>query len=68
MGQTLLSLHTRVERGSKNYLYSLWLASQVVVLLSRTRHGEQTIFWCPNLQGGSDKEAAVETAEALLRP
>jgi hypothetical protein len=69
MGQTLLSLLTRVERGSKNYLYSLWLASQVVVLLSRTRHGEQTIFWCPNPQVGTDKEAAViETAEALLRP
>jgi len=38
----------------------------VVVLLSRTRRGEQTIFWCPNPQGGTDKEAAIEMVEAFF--
>jgi predicted GIY-YIG superfamily endonuclease len=50
---------TRVERGNKSHPYSLWLASQVVVLLSRTRRGADTYFWLAN---GKTRE---ETAEAL---
>ena len=45
MGQTVESLITRVESGDKRHPYALWLASQVVVLLSRTRLGSQTYFW-----------------------
>lgn len=54
MGQTLLSLITRVERGDKTHPYSLWLASQVVVLLSRTKQGRQTFFWMANGQTPND--------------
>jgi hypothetical protein len=47
MGQTLASLVTRIER-PKQSPYSLWLPAQVVVLLSRTRRGRDTIFVSKN--------------------
>ena len=59
MGQTLASMVTRVEPGDKKMLYSLWLASQVVVLLSRTRRGRDTFFW---LKPG---QQPCDVAEAL---
>jgi len=45
MGQTLASVVTRVEGGDRTCDYGLWLAAQVVVLMSRTRLGSDTIFW-----------------------
>ena len=63
MGQTLDSLLTRVERGGKKEPYSLWLASQVVVLLSRTRFGRQTYFWLAN---GEDPKDTAEVIYDLL--
>ena len=59
MGQTLNCLITRIERGDKTHKYALWMASQVVVLLSRTKKGRDTFFW---LYGDSTPE---ETADAL---
>ena len=47
MGQTLASLVTRIGRGRQNP-YSLWLSSQVVVLLSRTKFAKQTTFISKN--------------------
>jgi hypothetical protein len=55
MGQTLSKLVTEVSQGT-NSPYSLWLASQVFVLLSRTRTAADTIFVTTNLK---------ETAETL---
>ena len=54
MGQTLSKLITQISRGSGPY--SLWLPSQVVVLLSRTRTAADTIFVTTDLR---------ETAETL---
>lgn len=56
MGQTLAKLVTRVGRG-RNSAYSLWLPSQVVVLLSRTCLAIDTTFI------STDKR---ETAEILF--
>ena len=55
MGQTLSKLITEVARGD-NSPFSLWLASQVVVLLSRTRTAADTVFVTTDLR---------ETAEIL---
>jgi predicted GIY-YIG superfamily endonuclease len=55
MGQTLSKLITEVQRGGLSP-YSLWLASQVVVLLSRTKTAADTIFVTTNMH---------ETAEIL---
>ena len=63
MGQTLGSLLTRVERGGKSNHYSLWLAAQVIVLLSRTRLGANTYFWLGN---GMTAEDTAETVYDLL--
>jgi hypothetical protein len=63
MGQTLLSMVTRVERGDKTHPYSLWLASQVVVLLSRTKTARQTFFW---IADGQTPEDVANTLYDLL--
>jgi len=63
MGQTLQGMLSRVQRGDRNHPYALWLSSQVVVLLSRTRRGKQTIFWTPN---GLTPEDVGETLYDLL--
>ena len=55
MGATLKSLVTKILKGRKSN-YSLWLKSQVVVLLSRTRFAKETVFLSTNPR---------ETAEAL---
>jgi len=47
MGQTLGKLITRVGRGRQNP-YSLWMSSQVVVLLSRTKFAKDTTFVSQN--------------------
>jgi hypothetical protein len=66
MGQTLASLLTRVEPGGKGEPYSLWLASQVVVLLSRTRFGRDTYIWCPQPSAASTSQAAERMAHAIF--
>jgi len=53
MGQTLSSLATKIEKKGQ---YAVWLASQVVVLLSRTRLAKDTCFVTKN---------PLRTAEAL---
>lgn len=53
MGQTLTKLVTEVSRGDKSP-YSLWLASQVVVLLSRTRTAADTVFVTTNLRNTAE--------------
>jgi predicted GIY-YIG superfamily endonuclease len=44
MGQTLNGVISRVTRKGVDPIYSLWLPSQVVVLLSRTEFAYQTVF------------------------
>jgi hypothetical protein len=66
MGQTLSSILTRVEAGGKSEPYSLWLASQIVVLLSRTRLGKHTFIWCPEPKGASDSKAAQVVANTIF--
>jgi hypothetical protein len=63
MGQTLQNLITRVSRGDRSSTYSLWLSSQVVVLLSRTRRGSHTYFWIP---GNQTPEAVAEILYDLM--
>ena len=65
MGQTLDFLLTRVERGDKSHPYSLWLAAQVVVLLSRTRYGRNTYFWLG--QGMTPRDTAETIYDLLCR-
>jgi hypothetical protein len=47
MGQTLAKLMSRIGRGKSNP-YSLWMPSQVVVLLSRTKYAIDTTFVSQN--------------------
>lgn len=58
MGETLFALVTKVSRGE--WAYQLWEKEQVVVLLSRTRKGKDTIFV-------GDAEEVAETLAELLQ-
>jgi hypothetical protein len=66
MGQTLSTILTRVEAGGKDEPYSLWLASQIVVLLSRTKLGKNTYIWCPEPKGACDNEASRLVANTIF--
>lgn len=63
MGQTLATLVTKVCRG-RNQPYSLWMAPQVVVLLSRTKYGRDTIIVAKK---GKERETAEFLYSLLMQ-